>query len=98
LERRVQSKDQPKGITMQMSSPETPAPDSSTRSQALAGDAADMNHGAMRKIFYAGGHVLTGDRTCKAVLRLARALANNGRADIVDIPVINRIGLSGVWR
>jgi hypothetical protein len=46
----------------------------------------------MRKIFYAGGHVLTGDRTCKAVLRLARALANNDRADIVDIPVINEGG------
>lgn len=42
----------------------------------------------MRKIHYAGGTVITGDRTCKAVLRYARALADVGKSDVVMFPVV----------
>ena len=42
----------------------------------------------MRKIYYAGGAVLTGDQTCKAVLRLARALALKGQSDIIAFPIV----------
>jgi hypothetical protein len=46
----------------------------------------------MRKIYYAGGAVLTGDQTCKAVLRLARALAMKNQSDIIDFPIIEEGG------
>lgn len=46
----------------------------------------------MRKIYYAGGSVLTGDQTCKAVLRLARALALKGQSDIVEFPIVEEGG------
>jgi hypothetical protein len=46
----------------------------------------------MRKIYYTGGYLVTGDRTCKAVLRFARALANQNQADVIDIPVVNEGG------
>lgn len=46
----------------------------------------------MKKIFYAGGAVLTGDQTCKAVLRLARALALKGQSDIVEFPIVEEGG------
>lgn len=46
----------------------------------------------MRKIFYGGGSVLTGDQTCKAVLRLARALAMKGQSDVIEFPVIEEGG------
>ena len=46
----------------------------------------------MRRIYYAGGHVLTGDRTCKALLRYARALAISNLADLVEVPVITEGG------
>ncbi|PZE23991.1 MULTISPECIES: hypothetical protein [unclassified Curtobacterium] len=42
----------------------------------------------MRRIHYAGGYVMTGDSTCKALLRYARALAVAGVADVVQIPVV----------
>ncbi len=42
----------------------------------------------MRRVQYAGGHVLTSDRVCKALLRYARALAENNTSDVVSIPVI----------
>jgi hypothetical protein len=42
----------------------------------------------MRKIHYAGASVLTGDQTCKAVLRLARALAMKNQSDVIDFPII----------
>jgi len=41
---------------------------------------------------YAGGSVLLGDRTCKAVLRYARALAEVRQSDIVTIPVASEGG------
>jgi len=42
----------------------------------------------MRKLFYAGDHILVGDLTCKAVLRYSRALANAGQSDIVSVPML----------
>jgi hypothetical protein len=42
----------------------------------------------MRKLFYAGDHILVGDRTCKAVLRYSRALANAGESDVVSVPML----------
>jgi hypothetical protein len=46
----------------------------------------------MRKIYYAGGAVLTGDQTCKAVLRLARALAMKNQSDIIEFPIVEEGG------
>lgn len=46
----------------------------------------------MRKIYYAGGEVLTGDQTCKAVLRLARALAMKNESDVIEFPIIEEGG------
>ena len=48
----------------------------------------------MRKIHYSGSFVLTGDRTCKALLRYSRALAKAGLADVVSIPVVTEGGSS----
>jgi len=41
----------------------------------------------MRRLYYASGAVLVSDVTCKALLRYARALAENGRYDVVSVPV-----------
>jgi hypothetical protein len=41
----------------------------------------------MRRIHYSSGSVLTGDRIARVVLEYAEALALDGRADIVEIPV-----------
>ncbi len=49
----------------------------------------------MRRLQYASGFVLTGDRTCKAILRYARALAEAGKSDVVMVPVITDIGSRG---
>ncbi|PZE32890.1 hypothetical protein DEJ21_15780 [Curtobacterium sp. MCSS17_006] len=46
----------------------------------------------MRRIHYASGSVLTGDRTCKALLRYARALGEAHIADVVEIPVVTDAG------
>jgi len=46
----------------------------------------------MRRLYYAGGTVLVGDRTCKAVLRYARALAEAHQSDLVTIPVASEGG------
>lgn len=54
-----------------------------------------MPHGfvaGMRRLHYAGSYILIGDRTCKAVLRYARALAEAGTSDVVSIPVITEGG------
>jgi len=42
----------------------------------------------MRKLFYAGDHILVSDRTCKAVLSYSRALANAGKSDVVSVPML----------
>ena len=46
----------------------------------------------MRKLHYSSGHILVGDRTCKAVLRYSRALANAGKADVVSVPYVTEGG------
>ncbi|WP_314102567.1 hypothetical protein [uncultured Frigoribacterium sp.] len=46
----------------------------------------------MRRLHYAGGYMLLGDTTCKAVLRYARALARSGTSDIVSVPVVTEGG------
>ena len=49
----------------------------------------------MKRIFYAGGSVVTGDRTADAVLRYAQALAQRDASDIIDIPIFAAGGTSG---
>jgi hypothetical protein len=46
-------------------------------------------------MYYAGGNVLLGDITCKAVIRYARALAESRRYDVVSLPVIGDGGERG---
>jgi hypothetical protein len=46
----------------------------------------------MRRLHYSGGEMLTADQTCKAVLRYARALADNQISDVVSIPVMGEGG------
>jgi hypothetical protein len=46
----------------------------------------------MRRLYYAGGTVLVGDRTCKAVLRYARALAEAQQSDLVTFPIASEGG------
>lgn len=46
----------------------------------------------VRQIHYAGSNFLTGDRTCKALMRYARALTAASRSDIVQIPVVTMGG------
>jgi hypothetical protein len=49
----------------------------------------------MRRLHYSSGYVLVDDRTCKAVLRYARALAVADKSDVVTIPVITDSGSRG---
>lgn len=49
----------------------------------------------MRRLYYSSGYVLVDDRTCKAVLRYARALAMADRSDVVTVPVITDGGSRG---
>lgn len=46
----------------------------------------------MRRLHYSGDSVLVSDRTCKAVLRYARALAEADSSDVVSVPVIQEGG------
>jgi hypothetical protein len=41
---------------------------------------------SMRKLFYAGGHVIVSDQVCKAILRYSRALAKAEAVDLVIFP------------
>ena len=49
----------------------------------------------MRRVYYSSGSVLTGDAIANAVLEYAEALAKDGRADIVEIPVVLPSGSAG---
>ncbi|WP_188509847.1 hypothetical protein [Conyzicola nivalis] len=49
----------------------------------------------MRRVYYSSGSMLTGDSIAHAVMEYAEALAKNGRADIVEIPVVFASGRSG---
>ena len=46
----------------------------------------------MRRLHYSSGYVLVADRTCKALLRYARALADSNKSDIVMVPVVTEGG------
>jgi hypothetical protein len=46
----------------------------------------------MRRVHYVNSSFLTGDRTSKALLRYARALALADRSDVVEIPVLSEGG------
>jgi hypothetical protein len=41
----------------------------------------------MKRVFYAGGSVLIGDRMADAVVRYAGALAMRDGSDLIDIPI-----------
>jgi len=49
----------------------------------------------MRRVYYSSGSMLTGDAIAQAVLEYAEALAKDGRADIVEIPVVLASGGQG---
>ena len=49
----------------------------------------------MRRVYYPSGSVLTGDSIALAVLEFAEALAKDGRADIIEIPVVLSSGNRG---
>jgi alkanesulfonate monooxygenase SsuD/methylene tetrahydromethanopterin reductase-like flavin-dependent oxidoreductase (luciferase family) len=42
----------------------------------------------MKRIYYSGGSLLTGDTIAEAVLAYAEALAKNPQADVVHVPVL----------
>lgn len=46
----------------------------------------------MQKIMYAGGEFLTGDEIADALLGYSRALGDENRAEIVEIPVVDSNG------
>lgn len=41
----------------------------------------------MKRIFYASGSVLTGDRTADAVIKFAQVLAEREASDVIEIPI-----------
>lgn len=49
----------------------------------------------MRRVYYSSGSILTGDDIAQAVLEFAEALAKDGRADIIEIPVVLGSGNQG---
>ena len=49
----------------------------------------------MRRVYYSSGSVLTDDAIAHAVLEYAEALAKDGRADIVEVPVVLASGNQG---
>ena len=49
----------------------------------------------MRRVYYSSGSMLTGEAIAQAVLEYAEALAKDGRADIVEIPVVLQSGRTG---
>jgi hypothetical protein len=50
----------------------------------------------MRKLYYAGGHVIISDQVCKAILRYARALSKADAADLVIFPAFTEENKTGV--
>jgi hypothetical protein len=49
----------------------------------------------MKRIFYAGGSVVTGDEIADAVVRLTCALARHGQVEVADIPIVDATGETG---
>lgn len=54
----------------------------------------EPTRGSMKDIFFQGHRVLTTNRVADAVLRYAQLLAESGRTDIVEFPVVQDGGLS----
>lgn len=50
----------------------------------------------MKRIYYASGFLLTGDRTAQAVLDLASALAKRESSDVIEIPILAEDGAIGI--
>ena len=48
-----------------------------------------LNCGIVKKLLYAGGSFVTGDRIADAVLAYAAALANAGKAVKLEVPALN---------
>jgi len=49
----------------------------------------------MKRIFYASGSVVTGDRTADAVITYAQVLADREASDVIEIPVFSADGTVG---
>jgi hypothetical protein len=49
----------------------------------------------MRKLYYSSGYLLVGDRTCKALMRYARALAQTKESDVIMVQTISEGGSIG---
>jgi hypothetical protein len=49
----------------------------------------------MRRIYYSSGSVLTDDAIAHAVLEYAELLGKDGRADIVELPIVLSSGRAG---
>lgn len=47
----------------------------------------------MQKLYYASGYVLLGDAVCEALIDYARALADVGQSDVVDVPGLSDEGI-----
>jgi len=69
-----------------------PVPDDGPPRKARTRPARRASVVGMRRLHYSGSYMLVGDRTCKAVLRYARALAEADTSDIVSVPVVTEGG------
>jgi ssDNA-binding replication factor A large subunit len=49
----------------------------------------------MKRVYYASGSVLTGDRTAEAIVHYAAALATRTTSDSIDIPILLPDGATG---
>ena len=48
----------------------------------------------MQKLYYASGYLLVGDAVCEALMEYAKALADVGRSDVVNIPALSDEGIA----
>lgn len=56
---------------------------------------AEFKTGWMKRIFYASGSVVTGDRMANAIVHYAEVLAQRDASDTIDIPITLSSGESG---
>jgi hypothetical protein len=49
----------------------------------------------MKRVYYASGSVLTGDKTADAIVHYAAALASRATSDTIDIPIVLPDGTTG---
>jgi len=52
----------------------------------------------MQKLYYASGYVLLGDAVCEALIEYAKALADVGQSDVVDVPGLSDEGIASRTR